>query len=311
MASMKLEDSEESDSTAANTTFKGTLKQYGFVQSPNKVSSSTSQSTSVSTSKKRTSSKIQGPLSPSSSPIKKSKPSPSVSSRVQKNKRSAGYAPPSKYAHIVNKLTDSITPNLICLFIGLNPGIRTATNGHAYSHPSNLFWKLVHSSGCTTRLCRPEEDGDMPRLYEFGLTNVVSRPTKDNSELSKEEMDASVQELEAKIARYRPEAVAIVGKSIWESIWRVKHGKAIRKDEFRYGWQDDSERMGKVRSGERKWAGARAFVATTTSGLAAGMKLAEKQEIWRGLGEWVEKRRSQRAELATEPQSEVKDEEVE
>lgn len=151
----------------------------------------------------------------------------------------------------------------------------------------------------------------MPRLYEFGLTNIVSRPTKDNSELSKGEMDESVQELERKIALYRPEAVAIVGKSIWESIWRVKHGKAIRKDEFKYGWQDDSKRMGKVRSGEQKWAGARAFVATTTSGLAASMTLAEKQEIWRGLGEWVEKRRSQRAELATEPQSEVKDEEVE
>ena len=166
----------------------------------------------------------------------------------------------------------------------------------------------MHSSGCTPRLCRPAEDGDMPRLYELGLTNIVSRPTKEGSELSKKEMDESVEELETKIALYRPEAVAIVGKSIWESIWRVKHGKAIRKDEFKYGWQDERERMGKVKIGEQKWAGARAFVATTTSGLAAGMKLAEKQEIWRGLGEWVEKRRSERAELATEQEPEVRDE---
>lgn len=311
MASTKLEDSQESGSTVADIpAFKGTLKQYGFVQRSTQASSPTSPNTSVSTSKKRTSSKIQDPLSPSPSPIKKSKPSPSVLSPLPKNRRSAGYAPPSKYAHIVNKLTDSITPNLICLFIGLNPGIRTATSGHAYAHPSNLFWKLVHSSGCTPRLCRPEEDGDMPRLYELGLTNIVSRPTKDNSELSKAEMDESVQELERKIARHRPEAVAIVGKSIWESIWRVKHGKAIRKDEFKYGWQDDGERMGRVRSGEEKWAGARAFVATTTSGLAASMTLAEKQEIWRGLGEWVEMRRTQRAELRSLDR-EVKDEEVE
>lgn len=148
----------------------------------------------------------------------------------------------------------------------------------------------------------------MPRLYELGLTNIVSRPTKDASELSKKEMDESVEELETKIALYRPEAVAIVGKSIWESIWRVKHGKAIRKDEFKYRWQDDSERMGKVKRGEQKWAGARVFVATTTSGLAASMTLAEKQEIWRGLGEWVEKRRSERAELATALKLEAKDE---
>ena len=169
----------------------------------------------------------------------------------------------------------------------------------------------MHSSGCTPRLCRPEEDGDMPRLYELGLTNIVSRPTKEGNELSKKEMDESVEELEMKIALYRPEAVAIVGKSIWESIWRVKHGKAIRKEEFKYGWQDERERMGKVKGGEQKWAGARAFVATTTSGLAAGMKLPEKQEIWRGLGEWVERRRSERAKLATETESELKDEKTE
>lgn len=151
----------------------------------------------------------------------------------------------------------------------------------------------------------------MPRLYELGLTNIVSRPTREGSELSKNEMDELVEELEMKIARYRPEAVAIVGKSIWESIWRVKNGKAIGKDEFKYGWQDDRVKMGKVKNGEEKWAGARVFVATTTSGLAAGMKLAEKQAIWRGLGEWVGKRRSERAELTTKLDAKIKDEEAE
>lgn len=231
------------------------------------------------------------------SPMIKSGPSTSAS---RKRKRSAGFAPPSRYDHIDNKLTDSIGPNLIVLFVGLNPGIRTATSGHAYSHPSNLFWKLMHSSGCTPRLCSPTEDGDMPRLYNLGLTNIVSRPTKDGSELSKQEMDESVAELEAKIARFRPETVGIVGKSIWESIWRVKHGRAIRKGEFRYGYQDESERMGKVKNGENSFGGARVYVLTTTSGLAASMKIDEKRAIWRGLGEWVEERRGERAEVKDE-----------
>ncbi|KAL8729646.1 MAG: hypothetical protein Q9166_004595 [cf. Caloplaca sp. 2 TL-2023] len=218
-------------------------------------------------------------------------------SPVKKLKRaSSGYAPPSKYAHLVNKLTDSLAPNLICVFIGLNPGIRTATTGHAYNHPSNLFWKLLHKSNCTPRLCRAEEDGDMPRLYNLGLTNIVSRPTKDGSELSKAEMDAGVAELEAKAALQRPEAVAIVGKSIWESIWRVRHGTNIKKDQFKYGWQDDNERMGVVKGGEDPWPGSRLFVATTTSGLAAGMRPHEKEEIWKELGGWVAKRRAERAD---------------
>ncbi|KAL8985653.1 MAG: hypothetical protein Q9177_004378 [Variospora cf. flavescens] len=208
----------------------------------------------------------------------------------------SGYAPPSKYAHLVNKLSDSLASNLICVFVGLNPGIRTATTGHAYNHPSNLFWKLLHKSGCTPRLCRAEEDGDMPSLYDLGLTNIVSRPTKDGNELSKAEMDAGVADLDVKIATHKPEAVAIVGKAIWESLWRVRHGRNIKKEQFKYGWQDDSERMGVVETGNSPWQGAKVFVATTTSGLAAGMRPHEKEEVWEKLGEWVKNKRRQRTE---------------
>lgn len=108
-------------------------------------------------------------------------------------------------------------------------------------------------------------------------------------------MDESVEVLEEKIRRLRPEAIAVVGKSIWESLWRVKHGKKITKEQFSYGWQDDSERLGVVEDGEDSWEGAKVFVATTTSGLAATMPYAEKESIWRELGIWVEQRRSERA----------------
>ena len=131
----------------------------------------------------------------------------------------------------------------------------------------------------------------------MGLTNIVTRPTKDASELSKAETDASVPELEAKISKCRPEAVVIVGKGIWESLWRVRHGRAIRKEEFRYGWQDDSEKFGASNEGDGCWDGAKVFVATTTSGLAAGMTLPEKEAVWRRLGEWVERRRLERVTL--------------
>ena len=269
--------------------FKGALEQYTFPQTvpasaitptckvPTQAISPTQKASSRAASLKR---KATQPASASSSPSKK------------KKRPSSSYAPPSKYAHLTNYLTDSLAPNLICIFIGVNPGIRTATTGHAYSHPSNLFWKLAYSSGCTPRLCKPEEDQDLPHLYALGHTNIVSRPTKDAGELSKSEMDEGVVILEGKIGKWRPESVAIVGKSIWESIWRVRHGKNCGKGDFKYGWQDDSERMGVVDAeDEEKWPGAKVFVATTTSGLAAGMRPHEKEEVWRGLGQWVKQRR--------------------
>ncbi|KAG9243296.1 uracil-DNA glycosylase-like protein, partial [Calycina marina] len=158
---------------------------------------------------------------------------PSPSPRKKANFPSS-YAPPSTYAHLP-ELRDILAPNLLCVFIGLNPGVTTATTGHAYAHPSNLFWKLLHSSHLTPRRCHPSEDGCLPRLFGLGNTNIVARPTRNGSELSKAEMDASVQTLEGKIRLWRPEAVCVVGKSVWESIWRVRHGRAIGKGGFGYG----------------------------------------------------------------------------
>lgn len=111
--------------------------------------------------------------------------------------------------------------------------------------------------------------------------------------LTKVEMDAGVPILEAKIAAQRPEAVCLVGKGIWEAVWRVRHGRAIRKEEFRYGWQDDAENMGRI-NGCSNWDGAPVFVATTTSALAAGMSYAQKATVWAELGSWVVQRRVQR-----------------
>ncbi|KAI6711149.1 hypothetical protein JHW43_006292 [Diplocarpon mali] len=267
-------------------TFQGKLNLASFSFSPKPKSDS------ISTPREPRalgSSSILG--SPKSSPKRKSSiyctPSPSP---AKKARSPAGYAPPSTYAHLP-ELRDVLKPDLICVFIGLNPGIETARSGHAYAHPSNLFWKLLHSSGCTTRRCRPEEDGDLPRLFEMGNTNIVARPTRNGSELSKGEMDAGVKVLEEKVARFRPEAVCIVGKSIWESVWRARKGKKIGKGEFRYGWQDTGENMGLAEGRE----GSRVFVACSTSGLAANLRPAEKEAIWKELGTWVAKRREERA----------------
>ncbi|MCJ1388734.1 hypothetical protein MMC18_001583 [Xylographa bjoerkii] len=225
-------------------------------------------------------------------------------SPVKKTKRaSSTYAPPSTYAHLPNLLTDSLAPSLLVLFIGVNPGLRTASSGHAYAHPSNLFWKLLHSSGCTPRRCLPSEDHDLPHLYSLGHTNIVTRATKDAGQLSKAEMDDGVAELEEKVRKWKPEAVCLVGKGIWESVWRVWKGKGIKKEEFKWGWQ------GEKFAAEDGWDGARIFVATSTSGLAASMRPAEKEAVWRGLGEWVQRRRAERdREKEIETKTEAKKE---
>ncbi|KXH66603.1 mismatch-specific thymine-DNA glycosylate [Colletotrichum salicis] len=282
----------------------------GPVPSPNRV---TKQTAGSRTNPKRLES-ASASISPKLEPAEDSQdistipndpnPKPTLKPK-RKRKAAGGYAPPSTYAHLPH-LTDILAPNLLILFVGLNPGLRTAALGHVYAHPSNLFWKLLFSSGITPRLCAPAEDRDLPALYGLGNTNIVARPSRNGAELSKAEMDEGVGVLEDKVRGCRPEVVCIVGKSIWESIWRVRHGRGIRKEEFRYGWQDKSENMGVVVKGEQEegmgddveafeaWAGAKVFVATSTSGLAATLRPAEKGRIWRELGVWCERRRAER-----------------
>ncbi|KAK8075235.1 mismatch-specific thymine-DNA glycosylate [Apiospora hydei] len=202
------------------------------------------------------------------------------------------YAPPSTYAHLA-PLVDILAPDLLVLFIGLNPGVQTARSGHAYAHPSNLFWKLLYSSRITPVPCRPDEDRTLPARFGLGNTNIVARPSRNGAELSKAEMDDGVAVLEAKIRQYRPEVACVVGKGIWESVWRVRRGRNLRKqDGFAYGWQDESENMGVVAPTPE--GGEDGFQGLVSSGLAATLRPSEKEKIWKELGDWCVARRKEK-----------------
>lgn len=209
------------------------------------------------------------------------------------------------YAHL-SPIPDVLQQNLLVVFVGLNPGLSTAQAGHAYAHPSNRFWHLLHVGGLTPeRKLSPMEDRDLPRLYSYGHTNIVSRPTRDQGGLKNAEMVAGTADLEIKFRKWKPETLCIAGKGIWEAIWKYKHGSTLSKEDFKWGWQDESENMGCSSGPEfdnkgRPWNGARVFVTTSPSGQAATVPLAEKVRIWSELGDWVRKRREEMAETEAE-----------
>ena len=73
------------------------------------------------------------------------------------------------------RLRDRIGANLCVLFVGINPGMRSAAVGHHFAGPSNRFWKLLHESRLVPE---PVTWRDDDRLHEWGLgiTNLV--PTR-------------------------------------------------------------------------------------------------------------------------------------
>ncbi|UPX13298.1 Thymine-DNA glycosylase [Ascochyta rabiei] len=285
--SSDLSDPPELLPSPPSTSFKSYLAKYQYANGSTKENDAPMLTSPRATTKRpRTTTVTTKAISPTAA-------SSSLSPRPRKKQRkSSKYADPSKYAHL-SPLVDILEPGLIGVFVGTNPGVSTALHGHAYAHPSNHFWKLLHSSGLTDRRLAPSEDRSLPTKYCVGNTNIVSRPSKDAAELSKDEMSEGTRELERKFAAFRPEAVCIVGKGIWEAIWRFKYSRNMKKEEFRYGWQDEKHNMGRV-EGEAEWVGSKVFVTTSTSGLAASLKPAEKEAIWRPFGQWVQQRREER-----------------
>jgi TDG/mug DNA glycosylase family protein len=113
-------------------------------------------------------------------------------------------------AAVNRKVRDVIAPNLQVLFVGINPGLYSAYTGYHFARPGNRFWPALSASGFTDRLLRPDENRELLR-QGYGITNLVERPTLAADELSKEELLAGARKFRAKVLRFRPRAVAILG----------------------------------------------------------------------------------------------------
>lgn len=130
-----------------------------------------------------------------------------------------------------------LAPELRCVFVGFNPGIETARVGHYYAHRSNRFWKLLYESGCVDEKLSCKDDRMLLEKYQYGFHDLVARPTKGISELSSDEMLEGVPLLEQDLAKVRPRVVAIIGKGIWESIYRYKKKRKLNPKNFKWGVQ--------------------------------------------------------------------------
>lgn len=117
------------------------------------------------------------------------------------------------------RLQDRVRPGIKVLFVGINPGFRSAEIGHHFAGYSNRFWKLLYDSGLVPEPITCLDDGRLPE-WGYGLTNLVARPTHGMDELGRHEYDAGRQILERKIGRLKPTIVALVGITLYHRLFR-------------------------------------------------------------------------------------------
>ena len=176
------------------------------------------------------------------------------------------------------RLRDRIKPGVRVLFVGINPGIRSAVTGHHFAGFSNRFWKLLWESGLVPEPLTSSDDERLPE-WGFGVTNLIARPSPGIDDLRPAEYVAGWTLLKKKIRRYRPAVVALVGVTLYRAILPLI-GEST----------DHTRRNPAVRPiGPQPLTihGARVFVLPNPSGRNANFSHAEMLEAFRALKQEV------------------------
>jgi len=130
------------------------------------------------------------------------------------------------------RLQDRIRPGLNVLFVGINPGVRSAITGHHFAGYSNRFWKLLRDSRLAPRPVTYEDDERLPE-WNLGITNLIARPSPGIDDLRPGEYLAGWKVLERKIRRHRPKVVALVGVTLYRAILPLLHGARPASEQAR------------------------------------------------------------------------------
>ena len=120
-------------------------------------------------------------------------------------------------------LKDRIKPGVRVLFVGINPGIRSAETGHHFAGFSNRFWKLLYDSGLVTEPITYEDDDRLPE-FGYGITNICARATPGIDTLLPAEYVVGRVKLRRKILRYEPAVVAMVGVTVFRAMFPERKG---------------------------------------------------------------------------------------
>ena len=163
-------------------------------------------------------------------------------------------------------LPDYLAPGLAIVFVGINPGERSARIGHYYGNPRNPFWRLLHEAGLTPRQLRPEEDRLLP-TFGIGVTDIVKRPSRGVGDLRGAEFRRGRPALEAKLLAMQPRIACFNSKTAF----------------VRYFGPGAFRRFGR----QRMTIGpSRVFVMPSTSPANAGVPRVAKRRSFLALRRW-------------------------
>jgi TDG/mug DNA glycosylase family protein len=116
------------------------------------------------------------------------------------------------------RLTNHIRPGVRILFVGINPSLRSAATGHHFAGYSNRFWRLLFESKLLSEPLTYQDDWRLPD-WGLGLTNIIQRPSAGIDVLKPREYIVGRKKLIATVKHYRPHTVALLGVTIYRTLF--------------------------------------------------------------------------------------------
>jgi TDG/mug DNA glycosylase family protein len=107
------------------------------------------------------------------------------------------------------------------LFVGLNPGMRSAAVGHHFAGATNKFWRLMVDAGFLPPGSSWINDSDLPQL-QLGITNLVPRATPGVTDLNRSDYERGARATLEKIRSCSPRIVALVGITVYRELLGVR-----------------------------------------------------------------------------------------
>jgi TDG/mug DNA glycosylase family protein len=115
-------------------------------------------------------------------------------------------------------LPDLLRGGLDVVFVGINPGLFSAQQGHYFARRTNRFWPAFSRSvlsrkarlGLDLAVLGPDHDAALLD-YGFGFTDVVKRPTGNAAQLAPGELATAAPLLLDKLATHRPRVACFHG----------------------------------------------------------------------------------------------------
>lgn len=157
-------------------------------------------------------------------------------------------------------LPDIVATNLDVLIVAINPSLRSASAGYSFASKGNPFWRLLHESGLTEVLLKPEEGSRLPQ-FGIGLASGVQRATRAAAELTRAEQQLGAKRVARLVARLRPRYVALLGLTLYPIFFPdgTERGPGLKTDTV---------------------AGSRVFVLPNPSGLNRAFPGFQKKLVW-------------------------------